>query len=72
MIDSHCHLDHEPLLNNLDEILKRSKAAGIKKLLTICTTLESFKKIKTIRYGKEISCIVTNRIKAFNQSYQDG
>ena len=48
MIDSHCHLDHEPLLNNLDEILKRSKAVGIKKLLTICTTLESFKKIKTI------------------------
>jgi TatD DNase family protein len=48
MIDSHCHLDHEPLLDNLDEIIKRSKEVGIKKLLTICTTLESFKKIKTI------------------------
>ena len=46
MIDSHCHLDHEPLYNNLDEILKRSKDVGIEKLLTICTTLESFKKIK--------------------------
>ena len=22
MIDSHCHLDHEPLLNNLDQIIK--------------------------------------------------
>ena len=48
MIDSHCHLDHEPLFNNLDEVLKRSKAVGIKKLLTICTTLESFIKIKQL------------------------
>ena len=36
MIDSHCHLDHEPLLNNLDQIIKRSKNVGIEKLLTIC------------------------------------
>ena len=42
MIDSHCHLDHEPLFNNLNDILKRSKEVGIEKLLTICTTLESF------------------------------
>ena len=48
MIDSHCHLDHEPLLNNLELIIKRSKDAGIDKLLTICTTIESFKKIKKI------------------------
>ena len=48
MIDSHCHLDHEPLFNNLNDILKRSKDVGIEKLLTICTTLESFEKIKKI------------------------
>ena len=48
MIDSHCHLDHEPLFNNLNDILKRSKEVGIEKLLTICTTLESFEKIKNI------------------------
>ena len=48
MIDSHCHLDHEPLFNNLDEILKRSKDAGIEKLLTICTTFESFNRIKKL------------------------
>ncbi len=48
MIDSHCHLDHEPLFNNLDDILKRSKSVGIKKLLTICTTLKSFEKIKQL------------------------
>ncbi len=48
MIDSHCHLDHEPLFNNLEQIIERSKKVGIKKLLTICTTLESFQKIKKI------------------------
>ncbi len=48
MIDSHCHLDHEPLLENLDQVIKRSKEVGITKLLTICTTLESFNRIKTI------------------------
>ena len=48
MIDSHCHLDHEPLLENLNEVIKRSKDAGISKLLTICTTVESFERIKNI------------------------
>ena len=54
MIDSHCHLDHEPLFNNIDDILKRSKEAGIEKLLTICTTLDSFTKIKLLVKKDEI------------------
>ena len=48
MIDSHCHLDYEPLFENINTVIERSKAIGIKKLLTICTTLESFKKIKIL------------------------
>jgi len=48
MIDSHCHLDHEPLLDNLDVIIQRSKEAGLTKLLTICTTFESYKNILNI------------------------
>ncbi len=48
MIDSHCHLDHEPLLTNITEVINRSKKIGITKLLTICTTLDSFERIKTI------------------------
>ena len=43
MIDSHCHLDYEPISSNLDDIIKRSKNEGIEKLLTICTTKESYK-----------------------------
>ena len=48
MIDSHCHLDHEPLLSDLSNVIKRSKEVGIKKLLTISTSLESFGRIKNI------------------------
>ncbi len=48
MIDSHCHLDHEPLLSDLDNIIKRSKDIGIEKLLTISTSLQSFSRIKKI------------------------
>ena len=45
MIDSHCHLDHSPLAENLTDVLIRSKKAGIEKLLTISTTNQSFSKI---------------------------
>jgi|TARA_B110000495_G_scaffold103800_1_gene89699 TatD DNase family protein len=48
MIDSHCHLDHEPLQENLSDVISRSKEIGITKLLTICTTLDSFENIKAI------------------------
>jgi len=48
MIDSHCHLDHEPLFDNLNEVLNRAKSVGVKKLLTICTSEQSFKNIQKI------------------------
>ena len=48
MIDSHCHLDHEPLLSDLPNVIQRSKNVGIKKLLTISTSFESFSKIKDL------------------------
>ena len=48
MIDSHCHLDHEPLNENLSDVISRSKNVGITKLLTICTTFDSFESIKSI------------------------
>ena len=48
MIDSHCHLDHEPLLSDLKNVIQRSKEIGIKKLLTISTSIESFSRVKEI------------------------
>ncbi len=48
MIDSHCHLDQDTLFNDLNQIISRSKNVGIEKLLTICTTKDSFNKILKI------------------------
>ena len=45
MIDSHCHLDHEPMYSDLKNVLIRSKENGLEKILSICTTNDSFKKI---------------------------
>ena len=54
MIDSHCHLDQEPLYQNLNEVITNSKKVGVEKILTICTTLESFKNIINIVSYDEI------------------
>jgi len=48
MIDSHCHLDHEPLISDLSNVLQRSKDVGIEKLLTISTSFESFARVKDL------------------------
>ena len=48
MIDSHCHLDHEPLFSNIIEIINRSKKIGLQKILTISTSIKSFENIKKI------------------------
>ena len=45
MIDSHCHLDHEPMFSDLKNVIIRSKENGVEKILSICTTSDSFKKI---------------------------
>ena len=48
MIDSHCHLDQQPLIDDLNNIVNRSKEVGIEKLLTISTTLNSFNEISNL------------------------
>ena len=46
--DSHCHLDNSNLYDQLDDVVKRANHNNVKYLLTICTTLESFKRIEII------------------------
>ena len=48
MIDSHCHLDHLLINEQLNEILNRAKLNGVKFLLTISTNLKSFEVVKSI------------------------
>ena len=46
--DSHCHLDYDVLFDELDKVLLRAASNKVNKMLTICTTLKSFEKIKVI------------------------
>ena len=48
IIDSHCHLDYEPLINNIDQVLLNAKNNNIINLLTIGTSLDSSKKVLDI------------------------
>jgi TatD DNase family protein len=48
IIDSHCHLDYEPLVNNIDQVLLNAKKNNIENLLTIGTSLESSRKVLDI------------------------
>ena len=48
IIDSHCHLDYEPLVNNIDQVLLNAKKENITNLLTIGTSLESSRKVLEI------------------------
>jgi TatD DNase family protein len=48
IIDSHCHLEYEPISLALDETISRANKDGVKFLLTISTTDDSLKKILKI------------------------
>ena len=48
IVDSHCHLDFPEIYNQLDDVIQRALLNKIKYLLTICTTLESFEKVRLI------------------------
>ena len=48
MIDSHCHLDHEPFFENINNVLNNSKKVGVEKILTISTSNDSYNNVKKI------------------------
>lgn len=48
IVDSHCHLDYPNIYDRLDDVILRAKNSKVTRLLTICTTLESFNKILII------------------------
>jgi len=48
LIDSHCHLDFETFTPELEAIVARAREAGVGGLLTICTRLTEFERVKSI------------------------
>ena len=55
IIDSHCHLEHEPMISNLQEVVNRAFKNNVKYLLSISTTDTSYEKIlKIVKKYKNI------------------
>ena len=48
IIDSHCHLEYEPMGSKLDEVIDRASKNDVKFLLSISTTNESYLRILEI------------------------
>ena len=48
IIDSHCHLNYEPLSVSLKDTINRANKEGVKYLLTISTEDKSFETILNI------------------------
>jgi TatD DNase family protein len=46
--DSHCHLDFPDFEGEIPEIVARARAAGVTRLVTICTRLDSEPKVRAI------------------------
>ena len=48
IIDSHCHLDYEPMFSNLDSVIKRAEQSNVKIMLTISVTDNKYDNILQI------------------------
>ncbi|MCP4073824.1 MAG: TatD family hydrolase [Hyphomicrobiales bacterium] len=48
LVDSHCHLDFPDFAEELDQVVARAEAAGVKRMLTICTRVRHFDQVRAI------------------------
>ena len=55
IIDSHCHLEYEPMSLTLNDTISRANKDGVKFLLTISTTDKSLEKI--LKITSEFQCV---------------
>ncbi len=48
LVDSHCHLDFPDLIQETAEIIARARAAGVNRMVTICTRLRNEPKARAL------------------------
>ncbi len=53
IVDSHCHLDFPQLAEDLDAVIARARAAGVTRMVTICTKLRELEKVQAIADAHE-------------------
>lgn len=53
LVDSHCHLDFPDLVGELPDVISRANAAGVRRMVTICTKLPSEPSVRAIAEAHE-------------------
>jgi TatD DNase family protein len=53
LVDSHCHLDFPDLIAELDAVIARARAAGVSRMVTICTRLRNEPLVRAIAEAHE-------------------
>lgn len=53
LVDSHCHLDFPDFAGELPEILARAHAAGVRRMVTVCTRLRQEPQVRAIAEANE-------------------
>ena len=48
LVDSHCHLNHDGLTQNIPDVIKRANEAGVSHMVCICTRLLEFEAVSQI------------------------
>ncbi len=48
IVDSHCHLDFPDFADDLPEVIARARAAGVNRMVTICTRLSEAPRVQAI------------------------
>ncbi len=51
LVDSHCHLNFEPLHNTLDDVLRHARDNGVGHMLCVSVTLETFPEIRALAHA---------------------
>ena len=55
LTDSHCHLDFETFADELDGVVERARAAGVRRMVTICTKLRNEPGVRAI--AERFDCV---------------